>query len=136
MRKIGRLRLRNKIIKHLNAWQQLGCLVREHASHSIRRERGGRRYLWRLVSGVAKDGRSILIYPITHHKDRVPFNVCQLMLEFEGRGGIVGCAAHIGDAWDIVSADESRYKRKKRTFYHRHWHEQYLKGKAHERESE
>lgn len=39
------------------------------------------------------------------------------MSEYEKRGAIVGCAASIGDAWDIVQDDESLNKRLPRTYY-------------------
>lgn len=127
MRRTNRLRLRNKIIKHLNGWQQLGCMAREFSTSPAVRGRDRNRFIWRLVSGVAKDGRAILIYPIRDRREKVPKLICELMMQYEGRQAIVGCALHIGDAWDIVSDNEAEYKRKQQTYSYRYWHQK-LKG--------
>lgn len=130
MRKRGRVYLRNKLIHHLNNWQQLGCLVRPWPTTAIPKRKGKERFLGRLIWGVAKDGRAILILPILSRKTKIPFNLCSLMVNYEGRGAIVGCAEHLGDSWDIVFADESQHKRKQKTYLHRFWLEQYQsKGK-------
>lgn len=124
MRRMTKLRLRNKIIHHLNQWQQLGCLVRENATKPNRRDlKRMNRHSWRLVTGVARDGRSIMIWPIKDRYEPVPQVICNLMLEYEGRGAIVGCAVHIGDAWDIIYDDEKVHKRKAQTYSFRYWHE-------------
>lgn len=134
MRKPTRISLRNKCIHHLNNWQQLGCLVREYSAsrHKVGKDRS--RFTWRLITGVAKDGRAILLYPIIRKQDKVPHSVCRMMSEYEGRGAIVGCVENIGDAWDVVQANEKEYKRKARTYLHRYWLEKYKKSK--EREDE
>jgi hypothetical protein len=125
----SRIRLRNKIVFHLNKWQQLGCLVRSGAGVSIiRRARSKTGLATRLVSGVARDGKAILIYPVMDRKDRVPGEICKVMAEYESRGAIVGTACDIGDAWDIVFNDESQYKRKQKSYLHRYWLEK-NKGK-------
>lgn len=129
-----RIKLRNKIARTLNNWQQLGCLVRvgPWGRETVRRER----YFWRLVSGVAKDGRAILIYPLSVESENIPFSVCSLLMEYEGRGAITGCAKNIGDAWCIVSDDEKEYKRPKRTWYYRRWYNLYKESKQDGREAE
>jgi hypothetical protein len=109
---MNKVRLRNRIVDHLNA-AGLGCFV-----ESIKREFAeiSRHLVW----GVAKDGRAILIYPIGPKRTGdFSKRVATLMEEFEKRGAIVGCAASIGDAWDIVYSDETVYKRKKRTYNHK-----------------
>lgn len=128
MRRRGRLHLRNKIVEHLNRWQQLGCLVKPHSAGMVSKT-GKERFLGRLISGVAKDGRAILILPILSRKTKIPFNLCRLMMQYDGRGAIVGTAEHIGDAWDIVYADPKQYKRKAKTYLYRFWFEKYSKGK-------
>lgn len=132
MRKPTRLRLRNKIIHHLNQWQQLGCIAYEFARPAPWGRNNKNRYNWRLVSGVAKDGRAILIYPITDRRRKIPKLIVKLMMELEGRGALVGCAPDIGSAWDIVFDNEAEHKRKAYTYLHRYWNEKYLKSKGNE----
>lgn len=136
--KQGRLALRNRIVTALNSWEQLGCIAFAGPAPGYAREKYGKqKYFWRLVSGVAKDGRAVLIYPVRNRWDRVPRKVVRLMLELEGRGAIVGTAENIGDAWCIAAADTVEYKRAKKTFLHQYWHQRYQREKKkHERESE
>lgn len=125
MRKPPRIRLRNKIIKHLNQWQQLGCLVREYAPPRTKLGRGQNRFMNRLIGGVSKDGRAILLYPIRDRRETIPRLICELMLEYDGRGAIVGTCLHIGDAWDCVFNDEKAHKRKQQTWSYRYWAEKH-----------
>lgn len=73
------------------------------------------------MSGVAKDGRAILIYPIISRFSRLPGPVVKLMMEYESRGAIVGTAEDVNDGWDIVADDAKNYKRKQKSFGHLYW---------------
>ena len=114
----GFVHLRNKIIKNLHEWEQLGCRVYSGAALFRDRRAGDPRFrhFWRLVFGVAKDGRAILVYPMPDRKGRIPDHIVDLLAEYHDRGALAGCAADIGDAWDIVVSDPKEYPRKSRTF--------------------
>lgn len=121
MRK-NRIRLRNHIVHHLNNWQQLGCYVRAGVSPRLTQKNKNKgTYEPRFVSGVAKDGRAILIYPITSKFAHVPAPVVALMMEYDSRGAIVGTAENESDAFDIVVCNEKEYPRKQKTWGHRYW---------------
>ncbi len=75
------------------------------------------KYFWRLIIGTAKDGRSIMIYPIPSTKIfDIPMSIREILQANHDRGALAGVAANIGDAFDIVFADELQYPRKRRTF--------------------
>lgn len=127
--KPSRLTLRNRILRQLQAWPQLGCVAHElhRAPKYTGRENSGNRrdlsfFLWRLIGGVAKDGRAILLYPVLDRAEVVPGVVSSFMIEYESRGALVGCVTDISDAWDVVFGNESEYKRKARTYSFRYWH--------------
>jgi hypothetical protein len=112
---MGPIMLRNRIVQALTNWDQLGCrVVRGDRFFRLKTDRQGLG-LHLLVFGTSKDGEAILIYPYPH-KGRVPLDVCRLMRDFFYRGALVGCAAEIGDAWDIVQNNPDEFKRKKRTY--------------------
>lgn len=128
MRYRGRVHLANKIVKHLNNWQQLGCQAWRVRSLV------GVKYAARLVFGISSEGKAMILYPKLKANESVPFSVCQLMLEAESRGAIAGCVENIGDAWDLAYDDEEEYPRKRRTFAHQYWFNKHQKerknGKA------
>lgn len=119
MRPRGRVWLRNKIISFLNSKPQLGCKVFAGVTPAVQRARGKQdQYFSRLITGIARDGRMIVIYPIIHWPDRIPKAVCKYMGEVDALCGIVGTASNIGEAWDIVICDEKEYPRTERTRLH------------------
>lgn len=140
MKRQTRVRLRNKLVKTINNWQQLGAIAWPGISPGHRSSfRGGNdktQGYWRMVGGTSKDGKTIMIYPIISRWEAMPLAVCQMMVELESRGALVGCAANIGDAWCIVSNDEKEYKRAKRTWYHHDWLEKHSRRKNGSREEE
>lgn len=128
----GNIFLRNKIIEHLNNWP-LGCHVFSGDKFFEKKWDKESHNFERLIFGVSEHGLAILIYPLKRN-GHVPKSVAQMMMDFETRGGITGCAAEINDAWDIVSNDPERDKRKSRTYKYRHFHRVYNSKK--DRESE
>lgn len=125
-RVMGPLLLRNRIVRAINNWEQLGCkAISGNRFFVIKGERKGTGFHL-LVFGVAPDGRAILIYP-QPHRGKVPIAICMLMMDFHTRGALVGCAKEIGDAYDVIVDNPSEYKRKRRTWRFEWELEQYLK---------
>ncbi len=132
MNKRGRVFLRNKIERTLNsgAWAELGCKVYSGVSPGQKRRiKAKDRHFWRFVMGTAKDGRTILIYPLMHHCEMIPISIWEYMIELEERNALVGCALNLGDAWCIVSDNPSEYKRAQRTFLHQYARQRYNERK-------
>lgn len=127
----GKLRQRNKFIRTINNWQQLGAFAFPGPTAEFRtntnNSKAPNRFLWRLVCGISKDGKIIMIYPVKDRRDPVPRVVSEMMMEADSRGGIVGAAEHLGDLWCIVADDPVSYKRAKKTYAHRVWFEHYQK---------
>lgn len=116
--KMSRSTLRAKIVRHLNAWEQLGCrVVGGDKMFSGHHGGSGKRLSWYLsgfIFGCSTKGKMILIYPIKQ-PNNLPWTVANFMMDYYSRGAIVGCARNIGDAWDIV-IDSPEYKRKVSTY--------------------
>ena len=113
----GAVLLRNKIARHLNGWEQLGCKVVTGNRFFAKRNNDMRlidNHLSRLIVGCSSRGKMILIYPVAKHYT-VPRSLARFLMDFHSRGALVGCAKDIGDAWDIA-ADSPQYKRKKSTY--------------------
>lgn len=131
MKPLNQVRLRNKFVRTINNWPQLGAYSWYGATPTTRLSGGDenrvgigqkdKHILWRLVGGVARDGRLILIYPLVKYRDEVPFTISQLMMEAESRGAIVGTACNIGDVYTIVADNPTEYKRCQRTYSYRNW---------------
>jgi len=131
MKKETRISLRNKIVKFLNEKEMLGCRVYSGiAPISKKRVQSKERFFWRFVSGTAKDGRTILIYPIPNRSERIPISIFEHMALVEDMGAIVGTSHTIGDAFIIV-VDSPEYKRTNQTRMHRYFLERYKKEKEH-----
>lgn len=109
--------MRNRIVNALNNWQQLGCLALSGDRFFVPKKFMRGRYMARLVFGVAKDGRAILILP-NPRRSPLPMFIARLLQDYESHGALVGCAQDILDAYDIV-ADSAEHKRKQRTFAYR-----------------
>lgn len=121
MKEKGRIHLRNKIIAFLNGKASFGCKVHAEGIPGAKRMRGARaRYFSRLITGVAKDGRMIVIYPFIHRRELIPRPICEYMREVEMRCGITGTASNIGDAYEIVADDPVEYPRKEKTKLHQY----------------
>lgn len=128
MNRRGRVYLRNKIVKALNNWQQLGCMAWAGPTPGFRRLRKvNDPYSWRLVSGISSEGKAMILYPILKANDRVPLSICRFMLEAESRGAIVACCETIGDAWDAAFDDGDEYPRKRRSYSYRYWYTKHKK---------
>ncbi len=118
-RRLSRIRLRNAIIRHLNAWGQLNTIVRCGDAFQFHVTKGRRetRFFSRLIIGTkGPGGRAVLIYPHIEDSKKTPTCIVKIMMEYEAQGAIVGYACNIGDAWDIVFDDPKEYKRKRRTY--------------------
>lgn len=123
MRHLGnRIRLRNRIRDFLNSKAVLDCKVEAGPISGVvaASRRNVKKYFERLVTGTAKNGRTIVIYPLVSKDDSVPRAICDHMKEIETRGGIVGTAKSIGDAFCIV-VDSQEYPRFNHTFLHHYW---------------
>lgn len=117
-RGLGSRLLKNKIIRTIEKWPQLGCFLIS-SPIKIKKNFAGKKAEDELIFGCASDGRLVIIYPYKSRHAILDKKLCFLMQEMECRGAIVGCATNILDAWDIISDDEKEYKRKKRTYIHR-----------------
>lgn len=128
--KKSRLALRNRFIKVINEdWAEKFGARAHGLLAPIPGSESDADFHWRFVQGVAKDGKALLIYPILGRDEKIPFRICRYMLDFEARGAIVGCAESVGDLYCIVANNPEEYKRPKKSYYYRRWHEHYLKGK-------
>jgi hypothetical protein len=97
----------------------LNCIVFSGSHLYIKNDQLiGNRYLNRLVIGASFDGRAIIIYADPGaSRWFVPRSVRNIMRGVHERGGIVGIAKDLGDAWDIIVDNPKEYKRKPRTYY-------------------
>lgn len=119
--KIGRIKLRNEIIKCLNVWYatELGCFVIPGESRFKEVKERKWRFYERLIVGTARDGRAIWIYPANTKKSMHPKDVMAHMRLQAKLGAIVGIAYDTSDAFDIVIDRPLEYKRKARTYGYR-----------------
>ena len=134
----NRLSHRNQLARQLVAWgDRLGVYVDEqYIAPSTKMRDRNRFFFWRLIRGVAMDGRAIVLYPILNRLDPVPLLVSRLMMLYAKRGAIVGCVLDIGDCWDVVYDNPLEYKRKVRTFSYRFWYNKRKKKDSHGKEEE
>lgn len=123
----NRIKLRNKICAQLQDWEErLGV-------HNVRIDPtpaspfGRNKLFHRFIRGIAKDGRSLLIYPIISRTEQMPIAICEEMEAADAAGAIVGCADGISDAWDIVFCDELEYPRKQKSYRYKWWGARYRK---------
>lgn len=122
MKKDNRVSLRNKFVDFLNNKEMLGCRVYSGvAPHSKYKVKSKEKFFWRFVMGTAKDGRTILIYPLINRSEQMPVSVFTYMAETEDLGAIVGTARNIGDCFLIVVDNPIEYKRTKQTRKHRYF---------------
>lgn len=118
----GRVALQNKIVAFLNSKPVLECKVHPGGLPGAQRLGAKRSVMYsRLITGIGKGGRAVAIYPIIHHREYIPLVIQEYMQEVEARGGIVGTASSIGDAWDVAFCDEVEYPRKVKTRLHTYW---------------
>ncbi len=128
MKTKGRINLRNRIERFLNEHATFGCKVHSGVTPSPKKQvKAKERFFWRFVTGTAKDGRTILIYPMILRNERIPVPICEYMKEIESRNALVGTAENLGDAYTIVVDDPIEYKRAKKTRMHEYWLQQSLK---------
>lgn len=124
----NRIKFRNKVIRQLEDWHRRGSLVFSNPRTELPAGRE-KRFHHRLIWGIGKDGKTVLLYPLRSRKELIPKAICEELESAFLRGAIVGTVEHIGDAWDTVFADESQYKRKKKTFLWQWCLERYEKRK-------
>lgn len=111
------LRLRNKIIHTANNVWTFGCFLHV-GQYRFKRIRA--RNQWgsdRLITGVHKDGRAILIYIAGERS--VPNGIADLLHKYATLGGVAGVALSLDDAWEILYNGEEPRKRKARTYEYR-----------------
>jgi hypothetical protein len=72
----------------------------------------------RLITGVAKDGRAIMLFIMVGSR-RVPAYIANILKKYEDRGGIVGSIFNVEDAWEVLYNGEEPRKRKARTYEYR-----------------
>lgn len=126
MKPPNRVRLRNKFVNVIGRWPQLGAFAWRGATPLPRKTHFPRDpdFLWRVICGVTRDGRALMIYPILHHREKMPGAICRIMIEVQSRGGLVGTALNIGDVYVILADNPSEHKRPRRTFRHQdRWEE-------------
>lgn len=122
MNKKGRISIRNKFVRFINEHHEFGAKVSSGPVPAPKkRVTSKERHFWRLISGTAKDGRTILIYPLLLRNERVPIFVCQYLAEIADKTPYVGLAETIGDVLCILKNDQLNYPRADRTFYFRYW---------------
>lgn len=108
---VNRTKVKNKILQFLNGpkfdcrlvWMKLSCFKEKKTYFLI---------------GCARDGRTVLIYPLRRWSDRLPVDVARYMCEVETRSPYVGTAINIGDAYTILADNAAEYPRALRTRLH------------------
>lgn len=122
MNKTGRIALRNKFAKYLNEHEKFDCKVHSGMVPAPKtRVWTKERHFWRFIAGTAKDGKTILIYPLTSRNERIPVSICEYMTEIAKKSQYVGCAENLGDVFCIMADDPLNYKRAKKTYYYEYW---------------
>lgn len=75
-----------------------------------------------LLMGYRGDNKIIFLWCATA-SDTPPSDVAKFLRKMENCGCIVGCLYDVTDSWDIVFNDNTRFKRKKRTYGHHRYFE-------------
>lgn len=130
MNKKGRIALRNHFVKFLNDHPKFDCKAHSGlAPAPKKRVNAKERHFWRFVCGTAKDGRTILIYPMILRNERVPIFVAKYMSEIADKSPYVGCATDLGDVYCIIANDPIEYPRADKTNSFRYWIKKYQESK-------